>query len=51
MKTSGKKVNSRWRRGAKRYDEKQQAQIDKQYHEPFGWYHGALVRRRRNECD
>ena len=41
-----KKVNTRWRAGAARYDAKTQASIDKNYHEPFGWYHGARVRRR-----
>jgi|HubBroStandDraft_1064217.scaffolds.fasta_scaffold283585_3 hypothetical protein len=46
MKGPTKKINSRWRRGAARYDSKQQAEIDKKYHEAFGWRNGAKVRRR-----
>lgn len=45
-----RKVNTRWRVGAARYDAKQQAEqqaeIDKKYHEAYGWNHGAKVRRR-----
>jgi len=41
-----KKLNTRWRNGAARYDAKQQAEIDKKYHEPFGWRNGAKVSRR-----
>lgn len=46
MKTKSKKINSRWRRGAARYDAKTQERIDKNYHEAFGWRNGAKVRRR-----
>jgi hypothetical protein len=46
MKDAKKKVNTRWRRGATRYDAKQQTEIDKKYHESFGWRNGAKVRRR-----
>jgi hypothetical protein len=45
-KKSKKKLNTRWRRGSARYDSKQQAEIDKKYHEPFGWKNGAKVSRR-----
>jgi hypothetical protein len=45
-KTAKRKVNGRWTKGAARYDAKQQAEIDKRYHEPFGWHNGAKVRRR-----
>jgi hypothetical protein len=45
-KSGGKKVNGRWTKGAQRYDAKQQAEIDKRYHEQFGWRNGAKVRRR-----
>jgi hypothetical protein len=46
MKTVAKKVNTRWVVGAPRYDAKQQAEIDKKYHEPYGWHNGARVRRK-----
>lgn len=46
MKTVKKKVNTRWRVGAARYDARQQAEIDKKYREAYGWRHGAKVRRR-----
>jgi hypothetical protein len=46
MKMTSKKVNSRWIFGAARYDAKQQAEIDKKYHEPYGWRNGARVRRK-----
>lgn len=46
MKTPSKKLNSRWRKGGTRYDTKAQAEIDKKFHEPFGWHRGAKVRRR-----
>ncbi len=54
MKTAKKKILSRWglargtglTRGTARYDAKQQAEIDKKYHEPFGWHNGAKVRRK-----
>ena len=46
MRTKGKKVNGRWTKGAQRYDSKQQAEIDKKYHEAFGWRNGAKVSRR-----
>lgn len=51
MRTKGKKVNSRWGRNSLgspnvRYDAKAQAEIDKNYHEPYGWRNGAKVRRR-----
>jgi hypothetical protein len=42
----GKKLNTRWRASGARYDAKQQAEIDKKYHEPHGWHHGAKVRRK-----
>jgi hypothetical protein len=45
-KKSKKKLNTRWRQGSARYDSKQQAEIDKKYHEPSGWKNGAKVRRR-----
>jgi hypothetical protein len=45
MKTPSKKLNTRWKGGG-RYDAKQQAEIDKKYHEPFGWHNGAKVRRK-----
>lgn len=45
-KKSKKKLNTRWRKGAARYDAKQQAEIDKKYHEPHGWRQGARLRRR-----
>jgi hypothetical protein len=45
-KAAKKKLNTRWRTGATRYDTKQQAEIDKKYREPFGWYHGAKLRQR-----
>jgi hypothetical protein len=43
---SKKKLNTRWRIGATRYDARQQAEIDKKYHEAFGWHNGAKVRRK-----
>ena len=46
MKTSTKKINTRWRKGAMRYDSKTQQVIDKKYHEAFGWRNGAKVSRR-----
>lgn len=46
MKKSGKKLNTRWRAGAVRYDKRQQDEIDKKYHEPSGWHRGARVHRR-----
>ena len=46
MKTPAKKVNSRWVRGAMRYDKKTQDAIDKKYHEDYGWRNGAKVSRR-----
>jgi hypothetical protein len=45
-KTPKRKMNSRWRLGAARYDAKTQERIDKNYHEPFGWRNGAKVHRR-----
>jgi hypothetical protein len=41
-----KKLSTRWRAGAARYDSKQQAEIDKRYHEAYGWHNGAKVRRK-----
>lgn len=41
-----RKVNGRWTKGVARYDAKAQGEIDKKYHEPAGWHHGAKVRRR-----
>ena len=46
MKTAKKKVNTRWRADAARYDAKQQAEIDKKYHEAYGWHNVARVRRK-----
>ena len=46
MKKPAKKLNTRWRRGAARYDKKQQDEIDKKYHEAHGWRNGARVRPR-----
>jgi hypothetical protein len=46
VQTKGKKVNTRWRTGAARYDAKQQAEIDKKYREPSGWRNGAKLRPR-----
>jgi hypothetical protein len=48
VKTHGKKINTRWRaRGPLlRYDKRTQDEIDRKYHEPYGWRHGARVRRR-----
>jgi hypothetical protein len=43
---SAKKLNTRWRAGAARYDAKQQAEIDKKYHESSGWRNGAKVSRK-----
>jgi hypothetical protein len=45
-KKSKKKMNTRWRAGAARYDSKQQAEIDKKYHESSGWRNGAKVSRK-----
>lgn len=50
MKIAKKKTKSRWGRnslGAQnvRYDAKQQAEIDKKYHERGGWHNGARVQR------
>jgi hypothetical protein len=46
-----KKVASRWGRNSlgnpnTRYDGKVQTEIDKKYHESFGWKNGAKVRRK-----
>jgi hypothetical protein len=46
VKTSTKKLNTRWRKGGTRYDSKQQAEIDKRYHEASGWRNGARLRPR-----
>ena len=46
MKTSKRKVNGRWTKGAARYDARQQAEIDKKYHEHHGWRNGAKVLRK-----
>jgi hypothetical protein len=46
MKAPSKKMNSRWRRGATRYDGKTLEVIYEKYHERYGWWHGARVRRR-----
>jgi hypothetical protein len=46
VRTKGKKVNSRWTKGAQRYDKRTQDEIDKKYHEERGWHHGARVTRR-----
>jgi hypothetical protein len=44
-KPQKKRVNSRWVRGAQRYDEKTEKLIGERYHESAGWHKGAKVRR------
>jgi hypothetical protein len=44
--TAKKKLNTRWRSGAQRYDKKTQDVIDRKYHEQSGWFRGAKVSRR-----
>lgn len=51
MKTAKRKTKSRWGRNSlgspnTRYDAKQESEIDKKYHEAYGWRNGAKVRRR-----